>query len=524
MSKVGNQLREKRESLGLSIDDVVNQTKIQKVYVDAIESNDFSFFQNQDFYQQVFVGRYADFLSMDKNAILSALQDDRNDYTAMKEKKAKEIKEKQNISADELLPKEPLIPKQFKRSSTIEDVQDVQNLTNEEVSVEPQAELHDSNVLYEAEEELLEEPILPETEKVEEVDEQFNQLLEEINQNVNVDNKDYFDEYDNQEIYPEDEAESEFLAESDEIDQESTHYENDLMESDSSNEDVEETTYEKQVEDLTQPLDDGSELEIEVLENQTTEPHEQVEVSAEDEYENNLMNDSIFAEIDKINQDVEATRIAKEEENRKAKEEAEIASYSHNEPEAFDFDKISNELQNTQVIDLTKGIDLETINQPNTVVEDTVGIVAEDAQPVTEPATVVEEKNLEVENISTKQVTNPTISDLENRMNQSSDKADALEETTKLDDLVAEKGLNQSNNTELEQVLNLKTRPRKNEDAQEETKQMKVAKALGDNNGVVDEAEEAKIKRAKIIDAVLIVLIILLLCYLFYLLLTNKIF
>lgn len=662
MSKVGNQLKEKRESLGLSIEDVVNQTKIQKVYIDAIEKNDLSFFQNQDFYQQVFVGRYADFLGMDKNAVLSALQDDRNDYKEEVAAKAAQKKEQAKVDAKDLLPKQPLIPKQFKRAAVVtEHVQPAneieetkpeettlqQDIYQEEV-IEPKADLNvtttpelqgqsseslvdlDDNAQYfqptDSEADREEISVQQET-KHNEVDEQFNQLLEEINQNVddeNVDETQYFDNY-GQGFDDVEQEETPALEQADADYNDDPFAQYDPSELDHSLiEPVQQTDYKVEAQALEQQDQDevvvpdtlhvetqevtpfpsyddkyvdaqhafeqpDVQEQVESLETDNREvnvypdvqpqqeqvqedqdlPYTQDELEVdrddlylaeEDELEtdqelntqtneeeelnndhvSDLLNSSIFEDIEKINQQVEATREAAAA--QKEQDEYEATSYSHNEPQNFDFNKMSDSLQHTQVIDLTNGIDLEDVTtgaQPELQaqtpqVEDTVDIVAQDNEMVTEPATKVEEKVVEPTMPTQQDSDQPQ--DLsaffnfgdESKETKSLNEANVevpnmqtnLEETSKLDDIIAEKGLANQHTSELEQILSEKTKPRKQVDPNEETKQMKVAKALGDNN----ELEESKVKRAKIIDTVLVVLIILLLCYLLYLLFTNNIF
>lgn len=86
MSSVGNILKEKRESMGLSIDDIVSKTRVQKQYIEAIEAGDFSFFQGQSFYQQVFIGSYADVVGVNKNELLSQLVNDKEEFEVFSKK------------------------------------------------------------------------------------------------------------------------------------------------------------------------------------------------------------------------------------------------------------------------------------------------------------------------------------------------------------------------------------------------------------------------------------------------------
>lgn len=169
MNKVGNLLKETRESRGLSIDDAVEATKIQKIYIDAIEKGDFSFFKNQDFYQQVFVGSYADYLDLDKNEILVALQADAKVYDY----------------SSPTLEKKPEVAKpipEIKKPAPMRS----EFLTDYEVKSEP--------VEPGAIEEEINNEIILDAQQVEQTTDEINQLIDEINQNVEVDLNEYFEE------------------------------------------------------------------------------------------------------------------------------------------------------------------------------------------------------------------------------------------------------------------------------------------------------------------------------------------
>lgn len=80
MNRVGKLLRERREQLGLRKEDIIRKLRIQIVYLDAIENGDFAFFRGQEYYQQVFVGSYADIIALDKKKIMALLQEDYEEF------------------------------------------------------------------------------------------------------------------------------------------------------------------------------------------------------------------------------------------------------------------------------------------------------------------------------------------------------------------------------------------------------------------------------------------------------------
>lgn len=71
MQELGRILREKRESLGLSLDDVEDKTKIRKRYVEALESGDWSVLPGR-VYARGFVRSYAEVLGLDGVELLQA--------------------------------------------------------------------------------------------------------------------------------------------------------------------------------------------------------------------------------------------------------------------------------------------------------------------------------------------------------------------------------------------------------------------------------------------------------------------
>lgn len=65
----GNKLREQRESQGFTLDDVEQETKIRKIYIKAIEEEQFSMLPPR-VYATGFVKRYARFLKIDENEMV----------------------------------------------------------------------------------------------------------------------------------------------------------------------------------------------------------------------------------------------------------------------------------------------------------------------------------------------------------------------------------------------------------------------------------------------------------------------
>lgn len=70
MSEFGERLRETRESLGISLEEVEAETKIRKLYIEALEKENFSILPPQ-VYATGFVKRYAKMLKLDADALSS---------------------------------------------------------------------------------------------------------------------------------------------------------------------------------------------------------------------------------------------------------------------------------------------------------------------------------------------------------------------------------------------------------------------------------------------------------------------
>lgn len=70
--QIGRRLRESREKMSLSVDDVVHTTRIPRSVVEALETEDFSVFTSPT-YAKSFLRQYSDFLKVDAEPWLNAL-------------------------------------------------------------------------------------------------------------------------------------------------------------------------------------------------------------------------------------------------------------------------------------------------------------------------------------------------------------------------------------------------------------------------------------------------------------------
>lgn len=71
--EIGGQLQQAREQAGLSVDDVVFQTRIPRTVVEALEAGDFSVFSSPT-YAKSFLSQYSQFLKVEADHWLDALQ------------------------------------------------------------------------------------------------------------------------------------------------------------------------------------------------------------------------------------------------------------------------------------------------------------------------------------------------------------------------------------------------------------------------------------------------------------------
>ena len=81
MEEIGRLLKEKRLELGLTIEEVSDQTRLTQKHIKALEEGHISFFQDDLSYLRFFVKSYCDVLGLDFEDIKDELRKDVNDYT-----------------------------------------------------------------------------------------------------------------------------------------------------------------------------------------------------------------------------------------------------------------------------------------------------------------------------------------------------------------------------------------------------------------------------------------------------------
>lgn len=81
VENIGNKLRERREELGLSIEDVSAKTRLTIKHIKAIEAGDISYFKDDLSYLRFFLRSYCSVLDMDFDEIKEDLHNSIDDYT-----------------------------------------------------------------------------------------------------------------------------------------------------------------------------------------------------------------------------------------------------------------------------------------------------------------------------------------------------------------------------------------------------------------------------------------------------------
>jgi hypothetical protein len=359
MNKVGQLLANTRNSLGISIDDASKRTKIQKLYLEAIEKGDFAFFKNQEFYQQVFVGSYASFLGLDKNGILSDLQEDNKSYLAnpisdaFMPKTADEILEydkkvevASEVVLDDTLEKEveePEVEVAPEVESIIEDSEEPQNThSNPKVLKKYMYGVEDPK-LKEIEERIKQQKMQKE------LDEAFDNFSDNVVQDddsnviedTGVENVSAMPEL---ELDPEIETEHELVI--DEVEPKET---------------------EKDISQLLDEIDANHEQDDETLldEEESASAFFNQETPIKEEPDNNILHSNLLDEINNIN-----------EEAVQKKTEISILDDIMMEQDEVDGTKLDepNQLDSTAVIDLTSGIEMEQVS--NDKIQDREGLIA----------------------------------------------------------------------------------------------------------------------------------------------------
>ncbi|MDL2211700.1 helix-turn-helix domain-containing protein [Erysipelotrichaceae bacterium OttesenSCG-928-M19] len=489
MNSVGNLLKEQRLAQGMSIDEVVKATKVQKIYIEAIENGDFSFFKNQEFYQQVFVGSYADLLKLNKNDVLNDLQADIKDFI----ENPVEVKEKPIKTQ-----MDPNIVKKYLQDYDVKPIQK-----------DPVGEVSQVNT------EIIEEQLQPEIEN-----EEINQLIDEINKNVEVDLNEYFEEAtpidtnnlgNEEETIPDEILANQMLDDLISAKEDDTSLVNDDVAMTNLNDainpvEVNETNMQPSFtesflesperEDVVQPSFTESFLQSPTFQEveEQLEPENNTELKAEEDP--NLLNNSLLDDIQKINDDVEATK----------DDISELDTVAEHPTNNFFNENRDSILDSTAVIDLTNGIEIETVSNASEaslpINEETLPVndnIMTDAQMPVEPSENIE-KVVEIDKVIE---TNPVEARPEFTIEEVSQSNDQI-----LNEL--------EKNLDSEQDLQAIT-----QDLTKTSMDLKIAKALGDSKIEIDEKDAKKIKKDKIVDYALFIFIILLLIYLGYFVWSN---
>lgn len=194
LNKVGKILKNKRDELGYTLGEVELKTRIQRIYLEAIEDGKFDIFGTKGFYQTVFTSNYAIFLGLDKNEILQLLEEDKEEYAKQVIEKQPKVEEKvvvEEVVEVETVVEEPVVEEKEELLSTasiFDEIQKISDKSEEKIEkveeVQP-VESEDINSIMEdliaASEETAvvveEEPVLVEEEEV--VVEQEVEVVEE---------------------------------------------------------------------------------------------------------------------------------------------------------------------------------------------------------------------------------------------------------------------------------------------------------------------------------------------------------
>ncbi len=461
MNSVGNLLKEKRESMDLSIDDIASKTRVQKKYIEAIEAGDFSFFQGQSFYQQVFIGSYADIVGVNKNELLEQLAHDKEEFEVFSKKspvasknyeleQAKELEVVEKPIADEVVIEES--------EAEVEEVFVQPDLTSEEVAIEediftqPEITTEEINVVEDAptiidsvsDENQIEEVVVEEVEEAKSpypVPKIFDKYLQDVDVDTLIANE---------------KANQEEIAAEEEIEPEDITIDNIFQE---------EVSEESLSDDITKLIDELSQDFSGELESDLNVDLSKAQPLEEDEIDVETLNSSILDDIKKLSDETTIDEAFEQKVIDSIDYEVKNQSIYTKEPA----------IESTAVIDITSGIELEKI--PAQRVEATI----ED-----------EEVNLNQDDLF-----NETVED------------EVIESTITQEKLIKELE-NTLENKDLFDNLQDSINPDKT------SMDLKVAQALGDAKESVTEEIEKEKKRLSTLDYLLIIVFIILVIVLGY--------
>lgn len=389
MSSAGNLLKEKRKAMNLSIDDIASRTRIQKKYIEAIEEDNFSFFSGQSFYQQVFIGSYADVVGLNKNDLLEQLFQDKNEYNSVEksnpEKNQSNIKVENNeeivvnanepdnnapvfekiIDENEELPNDELEEEVLYSSEEVLEVEDFKDENEEVAKDELEEVLYSSEEILEVEDfqeeseepieenNLFSEPSIDTNEIIQEneldgisLDDIFAQLSNNSNEELNIEDNEVEEvKEETKSIYPIPKIYDKILQDVD-VDtlMQPKEVENDYL--------LSEDTLESNIDDLNKLIEQlSSEIDNDL--SKDTDSLFDEEISSE------LLNSSILEDIQKISSEVSID--TNFDQNL-------IDTDNYNPQNLVSEDK-EPILESTAVIDITSGIELEKIPSERSNVE-----------------------------------------------------------------------------------------------------------------------------------------------------------
>lgn len=215
LNKVGKILKNKRDELGYTLGEVELKTRIQRIYLEAIEDGKFDIFGTKGFYQTVFTSNYAIFLGLDKNEILQLLEEDKEEYAKQVIEKQPKVEEKvvvEEVVEVETVEEEPVVEEKEELLSTasifdeiqkisdkseekIEKVEEVQPVESEDINsimedliaaseetavvVEEEPVLVEEEVVVEQEVEVVEEKVEDNSEELEAINSILDDLIDE---------------------------------------------------------------------------------------------------------------------------------------------------------------------------------------------------------------------------------------------------------------------------------------------------------------------------------------------------------
>ncbi|MDR1781601.1 MAG: helix-turn-helix domain-containing protein [Bacilli bacterium] len=488
MNRVGQMLQEQREKLGISIDEVSKKTKIQPIYLDAIEKGDFAFFQNQEFYQQIFVGSYAKFLGLDKDELLNQLVDDNNDYLLNPTKEgfapkfADEIIEKQHVN-ENVQEQEPIITEE---AEVVEE-----ESTQPEPEEETMVNTHSNPHILEKYMYQMEDPKLKELEEQIKAKKEAEALkAEEESQKENI----------NDDIFKSDEVE------------EDTIIKEPINDNAASLDEIVEPSIDVPTEEVVLPVDEDEVIEKEE-EEVTDLPYDDItlnvnEPSLEELALENSQSHDISSLLDEIeNEEVDLANEPSIGEIIDESNETTIDSQSELEDVLASLNKQA-EIEEEKVEEQPEEAaeDEIVLNEPTLSIDDAINDNSESVSEDVNEQEVNEAQPITLDDLDhvSEATGNTEVIDLTSGIDI--EKIDASEKPQVENDIFKN----------LDEALSGNLDGNKEEEKISKTAiDLKVAKALGESN--LDKADLKKAKRERVINIIFIILIIILLCYVAYL-------